>query len=65
MCVPSRPSFLPPFVVQSIDGQDINFDRYKNKVLLIINVASACGEWGGRAGCRVQGSKVGGADPRG
>ena len=52
MCVPSRPSFLPPFVVQSIDGQDINFDRYKNKVLLIINVASACGEWGAwQQGC--------------
>jgi hypothetical protein len=32
---------------QGIDGKDIKMDRFKGKVLLIINVASACGGWGG------------------
>ena len=31
------------FEVTSIDGRPIKFDRFKGKVLLIVNVASACG----------------------
>lgn len=34
---------LPPRP-QGIDGKDIKMDRFKGKVLLVINVASACGE---------------------
>jgi glutathione peroxidase len=31
------------YTVKGIDGKDIKMDRFKGKVLLIINVASACG----------------------
>ncbi|PRW33989.1 glutathione peroxidase [Chlorella sorokiniana] len=31
------------YSVKSIDGKDINMSQFKGKVLLIINVASACG----------------------
>ncbi len=31
------------FTVKSIDGKDISMNIYKNKVLLIVNVASTCG----------------------
>ncbi|KAL4436645.1 hypothetical protein ABPG75_003784 [Micractinium tetrahymenae] len=34
---------LYDFTVKGIDGQDINMSKFKGKVLLIINVASACG----------------------
>jgi len=31
------------FKVKNIDGKDISMEIYKNKVLLIVNVASTCG----------------------
>nr|AFI55002.1 GPX1b [Chlorella sp. NJ-18] len=34
---------LYDYDVKSIDGKDIKMDKFKGKVLLVINVASACG----------------------
>ena len=31
------------FVFKGIDGSDIDIDKYKNKVIVIVNVASRCG----------------------
>lgn len=31
------------FKVKNIDGKDVSMEQYKNKVLLIVNVASTCG----------------------
>lgn len=46
---------------QGIDGKDIKMDRFKGKVLLIINVASACGGWGSarHAACACCGALLG------
>lgn len=32
-----------PFVMSDIDGKDVSFEKFKGKVLLIVNVASRCG----------------------
>ena len=34
---------LYDFKMKNIDGEEIDFSKYKNKVVLIINVASKCG----------------------
>jgi glutathione peroxidase len=31
--------------VKDIDGNDVQLDKFKGKVLLIVNVASECGEF--------------------
>jgi glutathione peroxidase len=36
-------SSIYDFVVTDIDGKDVEMSKYKGKVLLIVNVASACG----------------------
>jgi len=36
------PSFYD-FTMKAIDGQEISFDRYKGKKILVVNVASKCG----------------------
>ncbi|XP_024372544.1 probable phospholipid hydroperoxide glutathione peroxidase [Physcomitrium patens] len=36
-------SSIYDFVVKDIDGNDVELSKYKGKVLLIVNVASACG----------------------
>jgi glutathione peroxidase len=42
MAMTSVPSVYD-FKMKSIDGQTIDFSRYKGKTLLIVNVASKCG----------------------
>lgn len=37
------PSSVYEFTMTSIDGNPINFSKYKGKTLLIVNVASKCG----------------------
>ena len=32
------------FTVKDIDGKDIDLSQYKGKVVLVVNVASQCGE---------------------
>ncbi|MGL5640035.1 MAG: glutathione peroxidase, partial [Mycoplasmoidaceae bacterium] len=34
---------LYEFKMKNIDGEEIDFSKYKNKVVLIVNVASKCG----------------------
>ena len=34
---------LYDFKMKNIDGEEIDFSKYKNKVVLIVNVASKCG----------------------
>ena len=29
--------------IKNINGEDLNFDQYKNKIILVVNVASKCG----------------------
>ncbi|KAL6781387.1 GPX3 [Auxenochlorella protothecoides x Auxenochlorella symbiontica] len=41
--VGTMPGTVYDFSVTSIDGQNVPLNRYKNKVLLIVNVASQCG----------------------
>ncbi|MBN2443170.1 MAG: glutathione peroxidase [Spirochaetales bacterium] len=36
-------STLYEFTVKNIDGQEVNLGIYKNKIILIVNVASKCG----------------------
>ena len=33
------------FTVKDIDGKDVDLSRYKGKVVLVVNVASQCGEF--------------------
>ncbi len=42
----TQPSSVPPvlnFTMKSLDGKDVNLSQYQGKVLLIVNVASKCG----------------------
>ncbi len=42
----SRPTEPPPvlkFTVKDIDGRPVNLSRYQGKVIMIVNVASRCG----------------------
>lgn len=49
--IESRPEIIPlqttesiyDIVMKSIDGEEVKFDRYKGKKLLIVNTASECG----------------------
>lgn len=34
---------LYDFKIKNIDGEEVDFSKYKNKVVLIVNVASKCG----------------------
>src|SRR6056297_1295915 len=36
-------SSIHDFKVQSLDGNEVNLEKYKGKVLLVVNVASQCG----------------------
>ena len=38
-----KPRSIYDFSVTSLEGEKISLDRYKNKVMLIVNVASHCG----------------------
>lgn len=40
---PDHPSSVHDFTVKSIDGQDVDLSKYKGKVLMVVNVASKCG----------------------
>lgn len=37
------PGSVHDFTVKSIEGQDVSLQSFKNKVLLVVNVASECG----------------------
>lgn len=37
------PNSVHDFKMKSIDGKDVEFSKYKGKVLLVVNVASQCG----------------------
>jgi glutathione peroxidase len=39
----SDPSLFYNFKIKTIDGQEIDFNRYKGKKVLVVNVASKCG----------------------
>ena len=36
-------STIYPFVINSLQGKEINFEDYQNKVILLVNTASKCG----------------------
>ena len=40
---PANPKSVLDFTMQDIDGKDVPLSQYKGKVLLILNVASKCG----------------------
>ena len=39
----AAPSSVHDFKMKSLDGKEVEFSKYKGKVLLIVNVASECG----------------------
>jgi glutathione peroxidase len=41
--VPAHPQSALDFTVKTIDGKDVSLDQYRGHVLLIVNVASKCG----------------------
>jgi glutathione peroxidase len=43
MTAPESASSVLDFTVQDIDGNDVALDKYRGKVVLIVNVASKCG----------------------
>jgi glutathione peroxidase len=40
---PTKPTSLHDFTVKDIDGKSVDLSKYKGKVVLLVNVASKCG----------------------
>lgn len=40
---PENPQTVYDFTVKDTYGKDVSLDKYKGKVLLIVNIASKCG----------------------
>jgi len=40
---PKKPTSVHDFKVKSLDGKEVALEKYKGKVLLVVNVASQCG----------------------
>jgi glutathione peroxidase len=40
---PKAPATIYEFKMKDIDGKEVSLDKYKGKVLLVVNVASFCG----------------------
>jgi glutathione peroxidase len=40
---PAQPKSLYEFTMKDIDGKDVKLDKFKGKVVVIVNVASRCG----------------------
>jgi len=38
---PSKAKSIYEFTAKSLEGEEINFEKYRNKVLVVVNVASA------------------------
>ena len=43
MSAASKPNSIYDFTMQNIDGKDVPLKKFKGKVLLVVNVASYCG----------------------